>query len=142
MAGRFPRIRAAAIDGRAHNIYYRLTQLEQLQCALVESSVDIRQAIAEDYGHSSAEIAVELHLALAAVKRDHASLRPKEARENEYLIAAGKDAPAHRSPAGIVYIEPSRHTMFYSVVVALSAAIAAGCCVIVLVGQSQPYSAF
>ncbi|KAK5129995.1 hypothetical protein LTR08_002550 [Meristemomyces frigidus] len=128
----FPQIRAASIDGRAHNILYRQTQLERLCKVLVERSPDITQAIATDYGHSPAEIAVELHLTLAAVKRDYASLQPAEAYKQEYLLAAGKDASFSRKPAGIVYIEPCMHTMFYSVVVPLSAAIAAGNCVIVL----------
>lgn len=134
MADSFPHITAAAVDERAHNVFYRQTQLERLHNALVEKAGNIQEAIATDYGHSQAEIAIELHLTLAAIERDYHSLQPMKAHEQEYLISSGQDAPSNRKPAGIVYIEPCVHTMLYSVVVPLSAAIAAGNCVIVLVG--------
>lgn len=41
--------------------------------------------------------------------------------------------PLNSVPAGIVYIEPTSHTMFYSVVVPVASALAAGNCVILLV---------
>lgn len=129
----YPRLRAAAIDQRTHNILYRQTQLERLAQCLISKPDEISSAIATDYGHSQAEIAVEINLAITALRRDYASLRPKHSLEEEYRIAAGKDAPTARRPAGIVYIEPCAHTRFYSVVVAMSAAIAAGNCVILLV---------
>ena len=135
MTDTFPRIRAAAIDQRAHNVFYRQTQLERLCQGLIARIPDIREAIAADYGHSPAEIAIEINQTMAAVKRDYASLQPVKAQEEEYLVAAGKDAPMSRRPVGIVYIEPCMHTRFYSVVVPLSAAIAAGNCVIVLVSS-------
>ncbi|KAK4542362.1 hypothetical protein LTR36_006818 [Oleoguttula mirabilis] len=132
MANLFPQILAAAVDERAHNIFYRQTQLERLCSSLITRIPDIREAIAEDYGHSPAEVALEIHLVLEAVKREYASLQPSKAHEEEYLIAAGKDAPSRTRPAGIVYIEPCTHSLFYSVVVPLAAATAAGNCVIVL----------
>lgn len=134
----FSQIRAAAIDGRAINIFYRQKQLEQLCNALIKRSPEIREAIAADYGHSPTEIAVELHSALQSVKRDYESLRPDEEHKREYLIAAGKDARSVKKLAGIVYVQPCTHTLFYSVIVPLSAAIAAGNCVIVLVSNTQP----
>jgi len=129
----FPRLRAAAIDGRAHNVFYRQVQLERLCQALISNASKLRDAIATDYGHSPAEITVELNLANSAIRRDYATLEPKAAHQEEYLIASGEDAPNSRRPAGIVYIEPCTHTLLYSVVAPLSAAIAAGNCVVVLV---------
>ncbi|KAK0937098.1 hypothetical protein LTR29_011307 [Friedmanniomyces endolithicus] len=128
----FPRLRAAAIDGRAHNVFYRQVQLERLCQALISNASKLRDAIATDYGHSPAEITVELNLANSAIRRDYATLEPKAAHQEEYLIASGEDAPNSRRPAGIVYIEPCTHTLLYSVVAPLSAAIAAGNCVVVL----------
>ncbi|KAK1065909.1 hypothetical protein LTR74_007623 [Friedmanniomyces endolithicus] len=128
----FPRLRAAAIDGRAHNVFYRQVQLERLSQALTNTASKLRDAIATDYGHSPAEVAVELNLAISAIRRDYAALEPKAAHQEEYLIASGEDAPNSRKPAGIVYIEPCIHTLLYSVVTPLSAAIAAGNCVVVL----------
>lgn len=129
----FPNIQASAIDGRMHTIFHRQEQLERLCKALVDNVIEIKEAISSDYGHTPAEIAVEYSIALTAVKKYYALLKPKEVHEEEYLIANGKDAGSRRVPAGIVYIEPTLHTMFYSVVVPLAAAFASGNCAIVLV---------
>lgn len=137
MANSFPQIRAAAIDGRAVNVYYRQRQLERLHDAITKASTEILKAIETDYDHTPAEAAIEMHLAMQALKSDYASLQPKQAHHDEYLIASGKNAGSNRRPVGVVYIEPcSRHTLFYSVVVPLSSAMAAGNCVIVLVSET------
>ncbi|KAK6416745.1 hypothetical protein LTR81_009761 [Elasticomyces elasticus] len=132
MAETFPRVRAAAIDGRAHNVFYRQIQLERLCQAIISNIDGLCDAIATDYGHNSSEIAVEINLTVSAIRRDYATLDSKQALSEEYLIANGQDVPVGAKPVGIVYIEPCRHTLLYSVVVPLSAAIAAGNCVIVL----------
>ncbi|KAK4496956.1 hypothetical protein PRZ48_011405 [Zasmidium cellare] len=128
----YGKIQAAAIDGRMHTIYHRQEQLERLCKALIDHVNEIKEAISTDYGYSPAEIAVEYHQALTTVKKYYASLKPKEVHEEEYLIANGKDAVNRRAPAGIVYIDPTLHTMFYSVIVPLAAAFAAGNCAIML----------
>ncbi|KAM3422129.1 hypothetical protein BST61_g2500 [Cercospora zeina] len=132
MAPAFPRIQAAAIDGRYENVFHRQVQLEKLCKALTDNVNEIKNAIAADSGHSLAEVAVEYHETLAAVKRDYATLNPAAAHEQEYSIANGRDAPQRRVPVGVVYIEPISHTLFYSTIVPLSAALAAGNAVIVL----------
>lgn len=132
MAPAFPRVQAAAIDGRFDTIYHRQVELESLCKALIDNVNEIKQAIAADSGHTPAEVAVEYHRALLAVKRDYATLEPVKAHEQEYLIANGKDASDRRTPAGVVYIEPTTHTLFYSTIAPLSAALAAGNTVIVL----------
>lgn len=133
MTDSFAEIRAAAIDGRTHNIYYRQHQLEALHTALLERATDIKEAIAADYNHTPAEVAVEIHLALSALKQSYETLQPVKAHAEEYLLASGNDAPNSKIPAGIAYIEPCTHTLFFSVIAPLSAAIAAGNCAIVLV---------
>ena len=133
MAESFAELRAAAIDGRTHNIYYRQHQLEALHTALINHASEIKDAIAADYDHSPAEIAVEIHLALSALKQSYETLQPTKAHADEYLLASGSNAPTAKIPAGIAYIEPCTNTLFYSVVAPLSAAIAAGSCAIVLV---------
>ena len=133
----FAALQAAAIDGRTHSIYYRQQQLETLHQALLNHSSEIKQAIAADTDHTPAEIAIEIHLALSALKASYETLQPTKALADEYLIASGKDAPTNRVPYGIAYIEPCTHTLLYSVVAPLSAAIAAGNCVIVLVSRLQ-----
>lgn len=138
MADSFAELRAAAIDGRTHNIYYRQHQLEALHQALLDHASEIRDAIAADYDHSPAEVAVEINLALSALNQNYETLQPTKAHAEEYLIASGHDAPASRIPAGIAYIEPCTHTLFFSVIAPLSAAIAAGNVVIVLVSTNRP----
>ena len=135
----FPSLRAAAIDGRTHNIYYRQHQLEALHQGLLDHASEIKEALVADYDHTPAEIAIEIHLALSALKTSYETLQPSRAHADEYLIASGKDAPANKVPAGIAYIEPCTHTLLYSVVAPLSAAIAAGNCVIVLVRRKKSF---
>ncbi|CAK1359540.1 unnamed protein product [Cercospora beticola] len=132
MAPAFPRVQAAAIDGRYENVFHRQVQLERLCKALTDNVDEIKKAIASDSGNSPAEVAVEYHETLSAVKHDYATLDHKTALEQEYLIANGQDAPHRRVPAGVVYIEPISHTLFYSTIVPLSAALAAGNVVILL----------
>ncbi|KAI7158523.1 ALDH-like protein [Hortaea werneckii] len=133
MANSFPQIRASAIDGRALNVYYRQRQLERLHDAIAKASPDILKAIETDYDHTPGEAAIEMYLAMQALKSDYALLQPKQAHHDEYLIASGKNASSNRRPVGVVYVEPcSRHTLLYSVIVPLSSAMATGNCVIVL----------
>ena len=133
MADNFERIRASAIDGRAHNVFYRQQQIERLCRTILEHAEDIRKAIVSDFGHTESEATVEFSLTLSAIRNNYAALQPKKAHEDEYAVANGKDAPENQEPPGIVYIEPTAHSLFYSTLVPLSAALAAGNCVIVLV---------
>jgi acyl-CoA reductase-like NAD-dependent aldehyde dehydrogenase len=135
----FDSVRAAAIDGRMRSVFYRQQQIERLCRTLLENAENIRKAIISDYGHTESEATVEFSLTLSAIRNTYAALQPKKAHEDEYAVANGKDAPENREPAGIVYIEPTTHTLFYSTVVPLSAALAAGNCVIVLVWCSFYY---
>lgn len=128
----FPRIRAAAIDGRLSNIHHRRNQLERLHDSLARHAQAIRNAIVRDSGNTQTEAAIEYHLALSSLKEQYSSLDPASALENEHRIARGVDAPDRREQAGIVYIVPTLHTLFFSVISPLGAAIAAGNCVIVL----------
>ncbi|RMZ21635.1 hypothetical protein D0859_14355 [Hortaea werneckii] len=98
MANSFPQIRAAAIDGRAVNVYYRQRQIERLHDAITKASTEILKAIEGDYDHTPAEAATEMHLAMQALTSDYASLQPKQAHHDEYLIASGKNAGSNRRP--------------------------------------------
>lgn len=127
----FQRIREAAIDGRTQNVYYRQSQLERLRNVLVQNEEALQQAIVDDSGNSVTEAKIEYGLALLALKDQYASLNPAAALEEEYAITHGKDAPQRTEGAGIVYIVPTAHTLLYSIIAPLCAAIAAGNCVIV-----------
>lgn len=128
-------IREAAIDGRLHNIIYRQTQLEKLQTALSTNLASIENAIRIDSGNSETEVAIEYILTLQCVRDYYNTLNAEESLHKEYSLAREEDAPEHLEPIGIVYVVPSAYTPFYSIITALSAAIAAGNCVVVEVSS-------
>lgn len=130
MADSFQRIQAANIAGQARPPRFIQSQLRKLHDALVTSSKDICQAIANDSGHTAAETQVEFFLAIKSVKDHYNEFDFQTELDVEYAVANGKNSPERASPVGIVYIVPSQYTLLYSVVSPLAAAIAAGNCVI------------
>lgn len=128
------RLQAATVDGRAHNVYFRQTQLERLCKSLLAEEAAFRQAMISDSDYTPSEAIAVFHVTTQTVKDLYATLQPVQALEKEYRVAHGKDAADGARPCGVVYIEPEAHTLLYSVCAPLCAAIAAGNCVIVLVG--------
>ncbi|KAL4865537.1 hypothetical protein BDV12DRAFT_211030 [Aspergillus spectabilis] len=126
----FARIAAAEIDGRTHNIRYRQTQFHRLQSALVQQIDRIKNALQMDSGNVAEEVQAEICLALKEVRTHYLSLNLEEDLEKEYRVAKGRDNADAVRGTGIVYIIPGTHTMFFSVISALSAALAAGNCII------------
>ena len=129
----FSRVRSAAIDGRLHNPIYAKEQLKQLHDTFSQNVSEIQRAITKDTGHGAAEVKVEYWLAMRCLADAYSTLDPDKLREEEYAIANGKNAPDAREPVGIVVIEPTLHTFFYSLVSAVAPAIASGNCVVVQV---------
>ena len=135
----FSPLRAAAIDGRTHNVFYRQTQLQKLHKALITNAEAFVSAIVSDSGNTRGEAQIEYSLALTELRERYVELKPKEELELEYAIAKGSDATERRVGFGFVIIKATAdHTLFFSVVAPLSAAIAAGNCVIVQVSASPP----
>lgn len=130
------RLRAAAVDGRAHNVYFRQTQLEQLCHGLLAEEAALRQAMIADCGYTASEAIAVLHASVRVLKELYATLQPTQALEQEYRVAHGKDAADGEVPFGLVYIEPEAHGLLFSICAPLTAAIVAGNCVAVLVCQS------
>lgn len=126
----FPRILAAEIDGRMHSIRYRQTQFHRLQSALVQHIEEIKKVIFEESGHSLQEVSAEICLALDEVRSHYTSLDLDKDLQEEYSIAHGKNRRGGRRGAGIVYIVPIEHTLFYSVIAVIAASLAAGNCII------------
>ena len=124
------RIQAANIDGRARSPGFIQGQLKGLHDSLVENLRDLCQGIQTDTSHSHSEIAIEYFLALNDIKEHYKEINFEDLLAEEYLVANGKASPFRRTAAGIVYITPTSHTLLYSVIAPLSAAIAAGNCVI------------
>ena len=98
----FATLRAAALDQRARNIFYKTTQVEKLHAALLNDSSAIQEAIVADSGVTTAEAKVEYSLALESVRDRYSELDAKKDLEDEYRIANGKDAPDASVGAGAV----------------------------------------
>lgn len=139
MSNPFSRIRSAAIDGRAHNPFFRKIQLKKLHDKLAENSSEIQKAIVEDTGHRRAEVKAEYWLTLRCLADNYDAIDPESDLKTEYAIANSKDAPEAREPVGIVVIEPAAHTFVFSLISALGPALAAGNCVIIQVSRVGKY---
>jgi acyl-CoA reductase-like NAD-dependent aldehyde dehydrogenase len=130
MSSSIQRIQSANIAGQARTPRFIQDQLRKLHDALAKNSKQICQAIVNDSSHTTAEAGVEFFLALTSVKEQYDGVDFHKELGEEYNIANEKDAASRKVPAGIVYIIPSQYTLFYSLIAPLSAAIAAGNCVI------------
>lgn len=129
-------VQSSVVDGRAENGRYRQDQLQSLHKKLREEAGEICSALLADAKSSIAEAETEYYLTMDAVRNFYDSLDFKKDLEDEYLVAHGKDNADRRVGAGLVVIRPTTHTRFYSIVTPLAAAIAAGNCVILEVGDS------
>jgi aldehyde dehydrogenase (NAD+) len=123
-------LQATALAARCHNAFFRQQQLKFLHDALRNNVSAIKDAIKSDTHVSDVEASTEVALALNVVKEHYSAINPKKELEEEYRIAHGKNAENSTKPWDVAYIEPQRnHTPFFSAIVALSAAVAAGSCV-------------
>ncbi|KKK24658.1 hypothetical protein P175DRAFT_0486741 [Aspergillus ochraceoroseus IBT 24754] len=136
----FSRLVAAEIDGRCQNIRYRQNQFHRLQAALVQQIDQIKNAIQIDSGNAPEEVQAEICLALKEIRTHYLSLDLETDLEQEYQVAHGKDNGGALRGTGIVYIIPATHTLLFSVISALSAAMAAGNCVILEVTKNTTMS--
>lgn len=127
-------VKAAAIDGRGRNAFYRKTQLDNLQSALVKEASTIQDAIVVDTGCLPSEARLEFSLALGALRDRFTELDPERELALEYRVAKGTDAPDMREPYGVAIIRASQqHTPFYSTIAPACAALAAGNCIVLQV---------
>lgn len=130
-------IREAAIDGRTKNIIWRQIQLENLQRTLIDNACSIQAAIQQDSAYTSTEAAIEYCLTLNCLNENYESLDVEQCLKDEYAVARGENAENFRDPVGIVYIVPTTHNFFFSVVSAVGAIITAGNCVVIEVCHSS-----
>lgn len=134
----YSRIRSAAIDGRAQNIMFKIIQLQKLHQSLVREVDAIADAIVKDSGCTGLEAKLEYFMAMKSLRDHYVALDKKKALEEEYAIANRHDAPDNREAIGVLIIDPTTHTPFYSIISALISGIAAGNCMILQVGPGRP----
>ncbi|BDD59751.1 hypothetical protein MAP00_004943 [Monascus purpureus] len=105
--------------------------LQALHKTLASEAAAIQQAIASNTGCTDTEAFVEYLLALSDLEEHYRSLDAETALKDEYAIARGEDFAERQDPIGIAYIVPTTYTLFYSTIVAVGAALAAGNCVVI-----------
>ena len=127
------KLQDAVVDGRLANVFFRREQLYRLHETVLQNKNTIVEAIVNDSGNTAAEAFAEFYAILSAITSYHDQLKPEAELDAEYQIAKGQDAPEAREGVGIVLIRPQAHTFVYSVLAPVSAAIAAGNCVAVMV---------
>lgn len=78
--------------------------------------------------------------ALQELEKYYNELDLQKSLEEEYRVKNGRNNDDGRAPEAVVYIIPDKFTLFYSVLCALCACIAAGSCCIVEVRTPEYYS--
>jgi acyl-CoA reductase-like NAD-dependent aldehyde dehydrogenase len=137
MATYIKRVQAAVLDGRAQTPRFKQQQLLKLQEALVSARTSLVNAICADTGYKVAEADAQCYITLSALKDFYCSLDVKKMLEEEFLVANSKDNTTRRTAFGCAYIIPTQYSLLYSVIVPVSAAIAAGNCVLLEVCPTQ-----
>ena len=128
----FEQLRAAAIDGRTENVRHRQNEIQKLHLSLCENAMIILSSISKDSDGSSSTITIESEaeywLTMNAVEQQYEGLDFEESIKQEYLIATGANNQSQRIGKGVIVIRPTTHTRFYSIIVPLATAMAAGNC--------------
>ncbi|CAN8095659.1 unnamed protein product [Discula destructiva] len=124
------RLQISVVDGRTENGRYRQNQLHALHQVLREEASQICAALQADSSSSAAEVEVEFYLGMEAVRHFYQTLDFEKDLDTEYSVAHGKDNTERRVGVGLVVLKPTSHTRFYSIITPLSAAVAAGNCVL------------
>lgn len=121
----------AVADRRTKDLRYRQRQLISLHRWLSENHAELESATREDNGLSAAETHFIIASGLDTLRRNYDSLDLKSELDIEFRIKNRQDNLERRLSEDIVYVIPDNFTLFYSVMTALCAAVAAGsCCVI------------
>jgi acyl-CoA reductase-like NAD-dependent aldehyde dehydrogenase len=124
------RLRASITEGRTESIRFRQDEFQRLHAALRENSAQICDAISKDESCSTAASEKQFYLTMDALRTFYETLDFDQLLKEEYLVKEGKDNRNRRVGVGLVAIRPGSHSLFYSVLVPLGAAIAAGNCVL------------
>jgi hypothetical protein len=125
-------LRAAAIDGRTENVRHRQNEIQKLHSCLRENATTILSSISKDSDGGSTTISLESEaeywLTMNAVEQQYDGLDFEASIKQEYLIATGANNQSRRIGKGVVVVRPTTHTRFYSIIVPLATAMAAGSC--------------
>jgi aldehyde dehydrogenase (NAD+) len=126
-SSKFISLQKAATTRQCSNAYCRQEALKSLHDALRSKPLDIISAIQDDTNTSHMAASTEFAYGLDLVESHYKSINPANELEREYRVARNEDDDGKKEPWGTVYIHPDQsHTPFFSIIAALSAALAAG----------------
>ncbi|KAH8799725.1 aldehyde dehydrogenase PutA [Xylogone sp. PMI_703] len=128
----FSRIEISILEGRAQSTRLRQKLFHSLHEVLKSLEIEVKDAILADTGYSESEVTLEYSLTISELRTHYASLNLEEDLKSQRSLE-NLDAT---TDVGIVYIIPSQQNLFYSSVSALTAALAAGNCVILELPQT------
>lgn len=129
----FSRIEIANLEGRAQSTRFRQKLLHSLHHALIPAEKTIRDAISMDTGYNDFETTLEYALAITELRIHYDSLN----LEDDLKCQRAVENLNATTSVGVVFITPSNQNLFYSVISGVTAAIAAGNCVILEVCQPK-----
>jgi acyl-CoA reductase-like NAD-dependent aldehyde dehydrogenase len=122
----FSRIEISCLEARPQYIGLRQNLLHSLHSVLRSSETTIKDAIADDTNYGDWDVNLEYTLAISELRAHYNTLDLEEDRKANKSV----DNLQATTSVGIVYIIPSKQNLFYSVISALTAALAAGNCVV------------
>lgn len=121
------RIEISRLEGRASSIRLRQNQFHRLHDVVTASEAAIKTALSESQGYGEDESALEYALALSELRTHYLSLDLKRSVELSHSL---EDLTA-TTGVGIIYLIPAEQNPFYSVISVLTAALAAGNCIVI-----------
>lgn len=124
----FSRLEIACLEGRLQSVRFRQKSFHSLYNIIQTQSSNIKDAIAADTGHTEAEVTLEYALAISELRSHYDELNLEEDIKQQHSL---ENLKATTTNTGIVYLIPSKQNLFYSVISALTASLAAGNCVVV-----------
>ncbi|KPI44044.1 uncharacterized protein AB675_6158 [Cyphellophora attinorum] len=122
----FSRIEVSRQEGRAQSVRLRQKLFHSLHSAIKASEKAIKEAVQADTGYNDHDVNIEYSLTISELRTHYESLDLRRELDSQKAIE-NLDAT---TSVGIVYIIPARGNLFYSIVSALTAALAAGNCII------------
>lgn len=130
------RIFSTVQDGRTKDLRYRQRQFLSLHQWIISHRTEVETAVRKDDHCSDLEAQFVLAMTLLDLRRHYDALDLKTALEEEYRVKSGLNNSGGSFPEDVIYIIPERFTLFYSVMSALFAGLAAGsCCIIEVMNQ-------
>jgi acyl-CoA reductase-like NAD-dependent aldehyde dehydrogenase len=121
-------LRLSYTAGKLKTISYRRNEISRLYRRLRNDCESVCNAIASDGRCSAPAAEAEFRLTMDGIRQFHSSLKLPLERKKPQCFA--HDDLNRRSAVGLVAIRPGRHSRLYSTLIPLTAAIAAGNCIL------------